>query len=375
MNIAIIDHVGAKAGMDYYSSSLASGFLHQNCEVCVYSNFVGINSSDIHYYPYFEGHSNGNPALKFVKFIIATIKASYSARKHNSNLVIFHLFSAVPIMLLFIIIPKLFGLKVAVISHDVSSFTDNDNTIVQNLIYNTLSDFIIVHNQFSYDTLLENMHIENPNKVAIIKHGGYLDHIGEPLNKIDIRHELGLDPLGKYMLFFGQIKDVKGLDVLLEAMSKVTEDIKLIIAGKPWRNDFSLYDQQIKKLGLNSRIIKMIRFIEDDEREKLFFSADVNILPYRIIFQSGVLLMAMSHGLPVIASDLPANKEIINDEDHGILFTSEDSNSLAQKIEMFFNDSILQEKLATNALNTIKDEYNWDQIASNYLKMLSGKMI
>ncbi|MDD5322166.1 MAG: glycosyltransferase family 4 protein [Methylococcales bacterium] len=373
MNIAIFDHVGKKAGMDYYSSSLAKGLLNKDCKTTIYSNFVGIEPSKINYKTFYEGHSKGNAFLKLYRLLHATAKASFDARKGKADLVILHLFSADAVTLLLVAIPKLFGLKTAVISHDVSSFTDNDNRLVQNLIYNTFSDFIIVHNHFSYKTLMQNIRIKDSNKVTIIKHGGYLDHIGLRPDKKQLRHELGLEEDGKYILFFGQIKKVKGLDILLEAMSELTDDIKLIIAGKPWKDDFSSYDEQIKKHHLQERVIKMIRFIEDNEREKLFFATDVNVLPYRIIYQSGVLLMAMSQGLPVIASDLLANKEIINDKANGLLFHNENADDLAAKITLFFQDRALQKKLSVNALSTIASEYNWDDIALKYLEMMKGK--
>ena len=368
--IAIIDHVGAKAGMDYYSSSLAKGFAEQGCKVDVYSNFSGIEPTKIAYHSLYEEHAKSHALTKLFRFLTATFKASSNARENKSDLVILHLFSAVPIMAALIMIPKLFGLKTAVISHDVSSFTDNDNSLVQNLIYNKLSDFIVVHNQFSHDTLLKNVQIDNYKKVVIIKHGGYLDHIGEKPSKQKVREELGLKQDGKYILFFGQIKEAKGLDILLKAMSHIPENIKLIIAGKPWRNDFASYDKQIYDLGLHDRVIKMIHFIEDEEREKLFFAADVNVLPYRVIFQSGVLLMAMSHGLPVIASDLPANKEIIEEQVNGLLFKSEDSEDLAKKIALFFDDADLSDKLPLNEQETIEKEYAWDKIAKQYLELL-----
>ena len=371
-SISIFDRVGEKAGMDYYDSSLMKG-LHQNgCKATIYSNFVGINPENITYKPFYEGQSGSNSLIKLYNLVKATFQSSYDARKKNADLVILHLFSANYNILLMKLISKLFGLRTAIISHDVSSFANNDSSFIQNLIYNTFSDYIIVHNQFSYDTLMNNIDIKKPEKVIIIKHGGYLDHIGEKPDKASVRKVLGLEPDGKYILFFGQIKEVKGLDILLEAMSKVSSDIKLIIAGKPWEAHFSAYDELIEKYKLQDRIVKMIRFVEDDEREKLFFAADVNVLPYRIIYQSGVLLMAMSHGLPVIASDLPANKEIIKNGKNGILFKSEDADDLTEQINSFFQDNFLQESMTKEALITIRDEYGWNKIAESYIKMVDS---
>jgi glycosyltransferase involved in cell wall biosynthesis len=370
MTISIIDHVGAKAGMDYYSSSLAKGFLNKNCKCTIYSNFSGIESNRIDYKSFFDGHSKSNPIIKLSNFIKAMFKSCYNAKKEKSDLVILHLFAANFITLIMIIIPKLFGLKTAIIAHDIESFVNNDNNIYQHLIYNLLSNHIIVHNKYSYETLINNIEIKNINKIKIIKHGGYLDHIEKKYTQEEYRKQLNLDTDGKYILFFGQIKDVKGLDILLEALSDVPKDIKLIIAGKPWKSDFTKYEKLIDKYQLSNRIIKKIQFIEDDEREKLFFASDVNVLPYRVIYQSGVLLMAMSHGLPVIASDLEANKEVIEDGINGFLFKTEDSKELSEKIRKYFNQDSSIAEIQTNAFNTIKNEYNWNDIADEYLKIL-----
>ena len=369
--VAIFDHVGQKAGMDCYDISLMLGLQHQGCKTTIYSNFKGMDSQLIDYRTYYEGHSKSNFLLKLYRFIKATIKASFEAKRSKTDLVILHLFAAHPVTLLLVFIPKIFGLKTAVISHDVSSFAHNDNRLIQSLIYNTFSDYIVVHNRFSHDTLINSIRIDNPGKIRIIKHGGYLDHIGPRPDKNRLRNKLGLKPEAKYILFFGQIKKVKGLDILLAALAECPDDIHLIIAGKPWKDDFSAYDDLIKKYDLKEKVVKMIRFIENDEREMLFFASDVNVLPYRIIYQSGVMLMAMSHGLPVIASDLPANAEIIKDGENGLLFKSGDVADLALKINEFFKDDLFSRKLTQKSLHTIKTDYDWLPISKEYLKMIN----
>jgi len=371
--ISIIDHVGQKAGMDYYSGSLAKGFIENDCSVTVYSNFSGIYNDKILYKLNFQTHTKDNKAIKFTKFVWAVVKSAFYAKKQNSDLVIMHLFSANIPTLLLVAIPKFIGLKVALIAHDISSFVNNDNRFFQYIIYNKLTDIIIVHNKFSYATLLnKTIKIENPTKVKVVKHGGYLDYINKKQDKLLARKELGLDKEGKYILFFGQIKDVKGLDLLLNALSQVDKSIKLIIAGKPWKSDFSKYDALIDQLNLENRIIKKIKFIDDNEREKLFFASDVNVLPYRIIYQSGVLLMAMSYGLPVIASDLPSNREIINDGDNGLLFKNKDISDLANKINYFFEKKDLPQSLSEKALVAIQKEYSWKKIAKNYISLINN---
>ena len=80
--------------------------------------------------------------------------------------------------------------------------------------------------------------------------------------------------------------------------------------------------------------------------------------------------MAMSHGLPVIASDLPANKEIIEDGVNGLLFESENFDALAKAIEEFFNSDEQSVMLASNAFLTIQNDYDWAEISRLYIDIL-----
>ena len=121
ITISIIDHVGIKAGMDYYSGSLASSLKKQGCKVIVYSNFSGVVGNGIEYKEFFDGHSKHNPLFKLFRLLGATLKAVVNAKIQHSDLVILHLFSASFVMLFLVTIPKIFGMKIAVISHDVFS--------------------------------------------------------------------------------------------------------------------------------------------------------------------------------------------------------------------------------------------------------------
>lgn len=371
--VSIIDHVGKKAGMDYYSASLAKSLDKLDCSVFVYSNFTSIDDSKVEYHEYYEEHSDKNLITRLSIFLFAILKSAHKTKKQKSDFVIMHLFSANMVTFLLFLIPKIFRLNIAVIAHDVSSFINGDNRFLQKIIYNIFANQIIVHNEFSKKMLLKSVDIKDSSKIVIIKHGGYIEHIKYRYTKNEARKELGLNKEGKYILFFGQIKRVKGLDILLKALKETPKDIKLIIAGKPQRDDIVYYDRLIDELVLQDRVIKIIRYIEDDEREKLFYAADVNVLPYRIIYQSGVLLMAMSYGLPVIASDLEPNAEIIEDKVNGMLFKNGDAQSLSKKIKEFFDDSSIAKKIAKNSVQTIKDKYCWDAIALQYKQLVLAK--
>ena len=128
---------------------------------------------------------------------------------------------------------------------------------------------------------------------------------------------------------------MKGLDILLKAMAKVIStnpNVSLQIAGKVWHDDLLQYQQLIEELGLTEFVKTNFSFIPNEEVDGYFQRADIVVLPYRRIYQSGVLLLAMSYGRAVLASNLPPFAEVVEDGKTGYLFQSEDSDSLAEVI-------------------------------------------
>ena len=146
--------------------------------------------------------------------------------------------------------------------------------------------------------------------------------------------------------------------------------VRLVIAGRPWKQDFSEYEGLILEQGLQDRVVQMIRYIPDEERELLFGFCDAVAVPYRVIYQSGVLLMAMSHGLPVVASNLSANREVIEDGKNGLLFACGDERALARQVNRLAKDKALRSALGAEALDTMRREFSWDDIATSYMNFL-----
>jgi glycosyltransferase involved in cell wall biosynthesis len=137
-------------------------------------------------------------------------------------------------------------------------------------------------------------------------------------------------------------------------------------------DSFSGYEQQIQSLGLNERVLSFIRYIENEERELFFKACDCVVLPYRKIFQSGVLLMSMSYEKPVIVSDLEANQEIILHGKNGLLFRSGDAGSLADCM-----NQLVEEKdpglMVKAAIKTLKGRFNWEDSAKVIANKTTGK--
>jgi glycosyltransferase involved in cell wall biosynthesis len=181
------------------------------------------------------------------------------------------------------------------------------------------------------------------------------------------------------ILFFGQIKKVKGLDVLLRAVAilkQSTSDFELRISGKIWRDDANYYQNIIEESKLAPNVKLDLRFVPDEETFDIFNDACIVVLPYKEIYQSGVLLKAMSFGRAVVCSDLPPFQELVADGKNGFLFRSEDPASLADKLLEIFNNRQMLERIEDEAYKGIVVTHDWNKIGFQtntlYNKALSG---
>lgn len=369
IRIAIVDNVGKKAGMDYYDLSLLYSLSKFSVKTYLFSNFQN-KLGNINVFQTFNMGRKNN-FFKVLNFIKGYMKSFFHCKLKKVDVLILHLFSSSFENLFKVILAKIFLFKVLLITHDISSLCEDDSNFNRKVIFNILADKIIVHNQFSFSEISRIVSQSTIKKIHIIKHGNYILFTQNEVTRDYALEKLKLNPDNRYILFFGQIKKVKGLDVLLKAMSFVDENIKLIIAGRPWEDDFLHYQKIIDDLGIQRRIVKYIRYIDNEERDLFFRSSDAIIIPYSVIYSSAVLLMGMGFGLPVIATDLQPIREIIRGNENGILFEKGDAFSLAKKINNLLQDENLMIKIRVNAINTIKNEYSWDKIAEEYMEILT----
>lgn len=161
------------------------------------------------------------------------------------------------------------------------------------------------------------------------------------------------------LLFFGLIKDYKGLDTLLEAMPIIRAaipDIRLQIAGSVY-GDETVYTKQIEQLELNASVETDFRYISGEEVKEYFRAADVCVLPYKSATQSGVIATAFSYDTPVIASDVGGLSEYIEDGVTGLLVPPNDPPALAEAVIRFYNHKLLS--LMQEAIREYKKTSTW----------------
>src|SRR5262245_23430036 len=145
---------------------------------------------------------------------------------------------------------------------------------------------------------------------------------------------------GRTILFFGKVRRYKGLDVLLSAMPEVLSkvDCELHVVGE-FYDPVERYRQLISDLDIGRHVHLDNRYVSNEEVAEVFEQADVLVLPYTSASQSGVARIALSNGLPIIASQVGGLGEVIKQGVNGLLFLPGDSQSLATQIVRYFSDT------------------------------------
>ncbi len=364
LRIAIVDPVGMKAGLDHYDLSLAKALIRRAVHAKVYSNFEsddGIARKKFSFL--FYGWKSG--VLKYFPEFFSALRA---AKHDRADIVILHLFHASLADYLSILIARTCGFRVCIIIHDAESMIEDKKwSRLRGCIGN--SECVIVHNEWTCAELIKRVNVKNKRKINIIPHGNFIDLPGKQ-NRTEALNYFQLRPEKKYLLFFGMIKKSKGLETLIEAMKDVGPDVELIIAGRERDDSFGNYKSMIDDLNLSGRIHPYVRYLTNAERGMLFSVAEAVVLPYRRVYQSGVLLMAMSLGVPVIASDLPSMRDEVG-ENNGMLFEPGSAGDLSGKINLLISDQSKKNETIQNARAHVSKNHDWDDIADSFKTYLN----
>jgi len=220
---------------------------------------------------------------------------------------------------------------------------DGDDTKLNRLtlrIQYRLADHIFVHTEKMKLELVEEFGVAGA-RVTVIPFGINNAVPNTRLTPREAKQRLGIRQSEKTILFFGRITPYKGLEYLIGALRKISarrEDYRLIIAGRVDRCEqyWAAIREDIRDEVQNGQIRLRDEFIPDDETEVYFKAADVLVLPYRDIYQSGVLFLGHSFGLPVLAADVGSLRDDIVEGKTGFVFQSEDPVDLEKTIVGYF---------------------------------------
>jgi len=282
----------------------------------------------------------------------------------------FPLFDCTVLMLYY----KLLGKHVVFTAHNVNAGKRDQNDSWLNRmslkIQYGLCDHIFVHTEGMKTEMTSEFRIPE-NKVTVIPFGINNTVPNTSLSSGEAKRKLGLNGNDKTMLFFGNIAPYKGLEYLIAAFNgllKRDRSYRLLIVGKP-KGPESYWNhvrRSIESSTIGDRVIAKIEYVPDEDTELYFKAADVLILPYAHVFQSGVLFLGYSFGLPAIAADIGSLREEIVDGKTGFIFKPRDSSDLARTIQTYFNSELFHnlESRRSDIKAYANERYSWHKVAA-----------
>lgn len=298
-----------------------------------------------------DQRSDANLLTKLVRILEYYAKLIHYAA--GSNAKVFHIlwnnrfqaFDRTFLMLYY----KLLGKKVVLTAHNVNTDRrDAKDTRFNRLTLRVqyhLADHIFVHTEKMKSELTSDFGVPG-SRVTVIPYGINNAVPHTRLSPKEARQRLGTQEGEKIILFFGRITPYKGLDHLVEAFQRnfaERDGYRLLIAGElmPGCEEYGRTIQRKIQRDISiGRILVKAEFIPDDEIEVYFKAADILVLPYRHIYQSGVLFLGYSFGLPVLAAEVGSLKEEIVEGETGFVFKPDDPDDLAKAIERYFTSDL-----------------------------------
>lgn len=277
---------------------------------------------------------------------------------------------------------RLLGKKIAFTAHNVNAGKrDLNDTCLNRLtlrIQYRLAHHIFVHNEQMKRGLREDFGVEE-SRVTVIPLGINNAVPNSGLTSREARQRLGLREGEKAILFFGRIKPYKGLENLIGAhrwLLAARPECRLIIAGMPLgcEDYWHVIQEGIWEDVAQGRILLKEEFIPDEETEVYFKAADVFVLPYKDIFQSGVLSLGYSFGLPVVASDVGSMKDEIVEDRTGFICRAEDPVDLAMALERYFSSDLYANLKShrPEIQSYAAQRYSWDAISQVTLSVYAS---
>jgi D-inositol-3-phosphate glycosyltransferase len=281
----------------------------------------------------------------------------------------------------------LLGKKIVLTAHNVNAGRrdGNDswlNRLTLQMQYR-LASHLFVHTEKMKRELIEEFHVK-ADRVTVIPFGINNAVPATDLSYGEARQRLGIRSDERVLLSLGRIAPYKGLEYLISAFRELRagdDRYRLIIAGRI-ENCEGYWKAVLEQMqeGLESGAI-LLRdgFVPDGEIEVFCKAADAMVLPYRHIYQSGVLFMAHSFGLPVLASDVGSFREEIIEGRTGLIFRAQDPEDLVRAVKEYFASDLYANlgERRPQIQSEITGRHSWNRIGqmtrSVYAGLFSGK--
>ena len=213
------------------------------------------------------------------------------------------------------------------------------------------------------------LRIDPDARFTVIQHPLY-SHFGQKKSRAEAEMKLGLKPGKKNLLFFGLIREYKGLDILLEAFGMLPDDYQLIVAGEPY-GSFDRYARIMDSWpeGVREKVVTDLRYIRDSEVTDFFSAADLAVLPYRSATQSGISSVSYHFEVPMIVTDVGGLKETIGDRGTGIVAPEGTPEAIAKEVLRYFSRDTYRESCINN-IRKEKERLSWETFARKLMDFI-----
>ena len=276
---------------------------------------------------------------------------------------------------------RFLGKRVVLTAHNVNAGRrDCKDTLLNRLtlrIQYHCADHIFVHTEHMKLELIEEFDVP-ARRVTVIPLGINNSVPNTPLTPRHAKRRLSIGEGERVILFFGRIKPYKGLEYLTAAFRELLAqggDYRLLVVGRPFRCEeyWNKIGEEIRDVE-GGRVLLRADFIPDEETEVYFKAADVLVLPYKQVYQSGVLFLGYSFGLPVLAADVGSLKDEIVEGKTGFVFRPADPIDLGRAIERYFASDLYRD------LNSRRPEirdyaagrHSWDVVSQLTMRVYAG---
>ena len=218
---------------------------------------------------------------------------------------------------------------------------------------NSVDAFIVMSRSVAADIKT----FTDKKRTVYVPHPVY-DNYGEMIEKSAAKKVLGLDENTDYLLFFGFIREYKGLDLLLRALADKRlrkRKLKLIVAGEYYSNE-SYYKQIIKQLRLRDKVVLHTDFIAHDRVKYYFGAADLVVQPYKSATQSGISQLAYHFEKPMLVTNVGGLPEIVEDGKAGYV-TEVNVTAISEAIADFYENE--REAEMIKGVRENKQAFSW----------------
>jgi glycosyltransferase involved in cell wall biosynthesis len=264
-----------------------------------------------------------------------------------------------------VLLKKNTDVKIIVICHNLIPHEKHGfNKFFTKYFINKIDRFVVMSESVKSDLL----NIIPNAKFKLTSHPIY-NIFGKTIDKDIARKTLGIKAKN-VILYFGLIREYKGLDILLNSIPKIKQDLNdfiVIVAGECYEKTEKYY-AIVENLKIQDSVDLRLKFIPDNKVAQYFSATDVIALPYRTATQSGITQIAYNFNRPVIVSDVGGLSEIVPNGKTGYV-VKPDSNEFAKAIVKYFKEDRFYE--FSNNIKTHKQLFSWEIFVDKLLELAS----